>query len=206
MKREKSKKIGSKREALIERNTKETKIRVFFRVDGHGSAKVKTGIGFLDHMLTLLAKHGMFDIEARAKGDLYVDRHHTNEDVAISLGQAFTKALGNKEGIRRYGFFYVPMDEALARVCLDISGRPSLFLKADIKMNQRGENYKLEDAEHFLGSFAQQAGININVEVLSGKHHHHIIEAIFKAFAKALDQATQMDPRERGIPSTKGIL
>lgn len=195
-----------KRTASLERNTKETKIKATFNIDGTGQSQVKTGIGFLDHMLTLLAKHGMFDIEVRAKGDLEVDRHHTNEDVAISLGQAFAKALGSKQGIRRYGFFYVPMDEALARVCLDISGRPSLHIKAEVKMNQRGENYKIEDAEHFLGSFAQQAGINLNVEVLAGKHHHHIIEAIFKAFAKALDAATQIDPREKGVPSTKGIL
>lgn len=194
------------RSARLERRTKETFIRVSFNIDGGGRAKIKTGIGFLDHMLTLLAKHGLFDLEVAAKGDLHVDRHHTNEDVAICLGQAFSKALGQKEGIRRYGFFYVPMGEALARVSLDISGRPSLFLKNDAKMNQRGENYKIEDAEHFLESFALQSGINMHVDVLAGKHHHHVIEAIFKAFARALDQATQIDPREKGIPSTKGML
>ncbi len=206
MKSKKSRKTTCKRIATLERKTKETQIMVSFNIDGSGEAKVKTGIGFLDHMLTLLAKHGMFDIAVRAKGDLHVDRHHTNEDVAICLGQAFAQALGNKEGIRRYGFFYLPMGEALARICLDISGRPSLFISADLKLNQRGENYKLEDTEHFLESFAQQAGINMHVEVLAGKHHHHVIEAIFKGFARALDQATQIDLREKGIPSTKGTL
>ncbi len=206
MKPKKSRPELGARKAQVQRNTKETKIFSCINIDGSGVAKAKTGIGFLDHMLTLLAKHGMFDLEVKAQGDLAVDRHHTNEDVAICLGQAFLKALGNKTGIRRYGFFYVPMGEALTRVTLDISGRPSLFLKVDPKMNQRGEHYKLEDAEHFLESFAQQAGINMHVDVLAGKHHHHIIESIFKAFAKALDLATQIDLREKGIPSTKGIL
>lgn len=206
MKSKKIKQAARKRQASLERKTKETQIAVFFNIDGSGKIKVNTGIGFLDHMLTLLAKHGMFDIEVKAKGDLHVDRHHTNEDVAICLGLAFAKALGQKEGIRRYGFFYLPMGEALARVCLDISGRPSLFLKADLKLNQRGENYKLEDAEHFLESFSQQAGINMHVDVLAGKQHHHVIEAIFKGFARALDQACQIDVREKGIPSTKGTL
>jgi imidazoleglycerol-phosphate dehydratase len=190
----------------VERKTKETRIRVYFGVDGTGRSKVKTGIGFLDHMLDLVAKHGMFDLEVSAQGDLDIDRHHTNEDVGITIGQALAKALGAKSGIRRYGFFYVPMGEALARVSLDISGRPSLHFQSDPKLNQRGEVYKLADAEHFLESLAQHAGINMHVEVLRGRQHHHVIEAVFKAFARALDQATQIDPREHGIPSTKGIL
>ncbi|OGW68784.1 MAG: imidazoleglycerol-phosphate dehydratase [Omnitrophica bacterium GWA2_50_21] len=205
----KSKKVSplkSARSAVVERNTKETRISVRLNIDGCGDAKVRTGIGFLDHMLVLLAKHGMFDVDVKAKGDLHIDRHHTNEDVAITLGQAFSKALGNKAGIKRYGFFYAPMGEALSRVCLDISGRPSFYFRCDLKLNQRGENYKLEDAEHFLESFAQQAGINMHVDVLAGKQHHHAIEAVFKSFARALDQASQIDAREKGIPSTKGAL
>lgn len=207
MNSKKIKKTGSsKRTACIERKTKETQIKVFVNVDGSGTSKISTGIGFLDHMLSLLAKHGLFDLEVKAKGDLHIDRHHTNEDVGIALGQAFNKALGGKQGIRRYGFFYLPMDEALTRVAMDLSGRPSLHFRADLKMNQRIEAYKIEDAEHFLESFIRHAGINMHVDVLAGRQHHHIIESIFKAFAKALDMATALDPREKGIPSTKGIL
>ncbi|MBI4549343.1 MAG: imidazoleglycerol-phosphate dehydratase HisB [Candidatus Omnitrophica bacterium] len=194
------------RVAAVRRKTKETDIQVRLDLDGAGKSRVKTGIGFLDHMLTLFAKHGMFDVELRAKGDLEVDRHHTNEDAAITLGKAFFQALDDKAGICRYGFFYLPMGETLVRVALDISGRPAVYLTADVKFNQRGENYKLEDAEHFLESFCQQAGINLHVNVLAGKHHHHVIEGIFKGFARALDAATRVDPRVHGIPSTKGTL
>lgn len=196
----------AKRIAAVQRKTRETNIQVELNIDGSGRSRVKTGIGFLDHMLTLFAKHGMFDLEVKAKGDLEVDRHHTNEDVAITLGKAFAQALGDKAGISRYGFFYVPMGETLVRVALDISGRPALYLTSDPKLNQRGENYKLEDAEHFLESFSQQAGLNVHVNILAGKHHHHILEGIFKGFARALDQATLIDSRVQGIPSTKGTL
>jgi len=205
--RQKSKSKATKnRLASVKRKTRETAIQAKILIDGAGKSKIKTGVGFLDHMLELFTKHGFFDIELSAKGDLHVDRHHTNEDVAITLGQAFAKALGTKKGIRRYGFFYLPMDETLARVCLDISARPSLFFRVASKINERGELYKMEDAEHFLQSFSAHAGLNMHVDVLAGKQHHHVIEAIFKAFARALDMATQLDAREHSIPSTKGIL
>jgi imidazoleglycerol-phosphate dehydratase len=190
---------------LVERKTKETRIRVSLDVDGQGRSRIDTGIGFLDHMLSLFARHGLFDLDVQAKGDLEIDIHHTNEDVAICLGQAFGKALGDKKGIQRFGFYYVPMGEALVRVVLDISGRPSLFLKS-LDNTDKKERYKLADAEHFLESFAQQCGINMNIAYLEGKHHHHILEALFKALGRALRQATQIDPREKGIPSTKGTL
>lgn len=193
------------RRAWVERKTKETQISIELGVDGEGTANIETGIGFLDHMLSLFAKHGHFDLKIRAKGDLHVDSHHTNEDVALCLGQAFRKALKDKKGIQRFGFFYVPMGEALVRVVLDISGRPSFFLQTSPRPDDQ-ESYKLEDAEHFLESFVQQCGINLNVSILEGKHHHHVLEALFKALGKAMDQATRIDPREKGIPSTKGAL
>lgn len=195
-----------KRNAFYKRKTRETDIKIRLSLDGSGTARNHTGIGFLDHMLDLLAKHAKFDLEVKASGDLKVDKHHTNEDVGLSLGRALSAALGSKTKIRRYGFFYVPMGEALARVCLDLSGRPSFFLNSCVKLSAKGESYRIEDAEHFLESFAQTAGINIHVDILAGKDTHHVIEAVFKALARALDQATQIDPRERGIPSTKGTL
>ena len=196
-----------KRVATVSRNTKETQIRISVGIDGEGKSKIKTGIPFLDHMLTSLAKHGLFDLTIDAKGDLEVDTHHTNEDVGIVLGQAFTKALGKKEGIRRFGFFSVPMDEALVRASLDFSGRPSfLILKNKGVKFSRLETYSFHDASEFLRAFTQHAGINLTIEVVNGEDSHHIIESMFKATAKALDTATQRDIRIKGIPSTKGVL
>ncbi len=199
--------MNSRRKAEIRRTTQETDIRVRINLDGDGKARIKTGMPFVDHMLTSLAKHGLFDLDIQARGDLEVDIHHTNEDVGITLGQAVTKALGSKKGIRRFGFFSVPMDEALVRVSLDISGRPSLHT-----VRQRGvrfsrlENYSFHDACEFFKAFTLHSGINMAIEVISGHDSHHIIEGVFKATAKALDMATQVDPRVKGIPSTKGSL
>lgn len=195
------------RKAAIKRKTSETDIQLEFTVDGAGSAKVDTRIPFLDHMLTLLAKHGLFDLKLKARGDLQVDMHHTNEDIGIVLGQALAKALGNKKGIRRYGSFAVPMDEALIRVALDISGRPSLYVTQDKGVRlSRQPKYSFEDAVDFLRSFCQHAGINMHIGVLAGEDAHHIIEGMFKGIAKTLDMATSLDPRVHGVPSTKGRL
>ena len=196
-----------KRTAEIKRKTAETDIKIKLNVDGNGLSTIHTGMPFLDHMLTLLSKHGLFDLDVKAKGDLHVDIHHTNEDVGIVLGQALTKALDKKMGIRRYGFFSVPMDEVLVRVTLDISGRPSIFIhKAKGVKFSRLENYSFHDACEMLKAFCQHAGINMHIEVLAGHDSHHIIEGLFKATAKALDMATQIDPRVKGIPSTKGSI
>lgn len=196
-----------RRKAQVKRKTKETDISVKLLLDGRGRASVKTGIPFLDHMLFSLAKHGLFDLEIKARGDLDVDIHHTNEDVGIVLGQALVKALGNKKGIRRFGFFSIPMDEALVRVSLDLSGRPSLYVSQQkgVKFS-RLENYSFHDACEFFKAFTLYSGTNMAVEVVTGHDSHHIIEAVFKATAKALDMATQTDPRVKGIPSTKGAL
>lgn len=199
--------MKSKRVAEIKRKTNETDIKIKLNIDGTGKHKIKTLMPFLDHMLSLLSKHGLYDLEVDAKGDLHIDIHHTNEDVGIVLGQAFHKALGNKAGIRRYGFFSVPMDEVLVRATLDFSGRPEFILHQSkgVKFS-RLENYSYHDATEFLRAFCQHAGITMHIEVLSGKDSHHIIEGTFKAIAKALDMATQIDPRVKGIPSTKGSL
>jgi imidazoleglycerol-phosphate dehydratase len=196
-----------KRSAVIKRKTSETDIAVALTIDGRGRSSVKTEIPFLDHMLTLLAKHGLFDLTLKARGDLEVDIHHTNEDIGIALGQAFSKALGDKKGIRRYGSFAVPMDESLVRITLDISCRPSLFVKKfpGVRLS-RQPKYTLDDAIDFLRSFCQHAGINMHIGVLAGEDTHHIIEGIFKALAKTLDMAVSVDPRVKGVPSTKGKL
>ena len=196
-----------KRSATVSRKTQETQIRISLTLDGTGKAKIQTGIPFLNHMLTSLAKHGLFDLEINAKGDLEVDIHHTNEDIGIVLGQTFSKALGKKEGIRRFGFFSVPMDESLVRASLDFSGRPSfLVLKSKGVKFSRLETYSFHDATEFLRAFTQHAGINLTIEVVNGEDSHHIIEAMFKATAKALDMAAQIDSRVKGVPSTKGAL
>ena len=196
-----------KRSAVIKRKTSETDIAIRLSLDGAGKSSVDTQIPFLDHMLTLLAKHGLMDLTLKARGDLEVDIHHTNEDLGIALGQALTKALGAKKGIRRYGSFELPMDEALIRVTLDISGRPSLFIKKQKGVRlSRQPKYTFDDAADFLRSFCQHAGINMHIDILSGKDTHHIVEGIFKALAKALDMAITLDPRVRGVPSTKGSL
>ena len=199
--------MSSQRKAEVRRTTQETDIQLRLSLDGDGRALVKTGIPFLDHMLASLAKHGLFDLAVKARGDLEVDIHHTNEDVGIVLGQALLKALGDKRGIRRFGFFSIPMDEALVRVSLDISGRPSLYVQRQKGVRfSRLENYYFHDACEFLKAFTLHSGINMAIEVASGHDSHHIIEAVFKATAKALDMATQHDPRVKGVPSTKGSL
>lgn len=199
--------MSQQRKVEVKRKTQETDIRLRLNIDGKGRASVKTKIPFLDHMLASLAKHGLFDLEVNAQGDLEIDIHHTNEDVGITLGQAWTKALADKKGIRRFGFLSVPMDEALVRVSLDISGRPSFYLQRQKGVRfSRLETYSFHDACEFLRAFTLHAGINMAVEVVSGHDSHHIIEALFKATAKALDTATQRDPRVHGVPSTKGSL
>lgn len=199
--------MRKQRKAEIRRTTQETDIRLQMDLDGLGRASVKTGIPFMDHMLSSLAKHGLFDLKVQAQGDLEVDLHHTNEDVGIVLGQAFTKALGDKKGIRRFGFFSVPMDEALVQVSLDISGRPSFHIRREkgVKFS-RFENYSFHDACEFFRAFTLHAGINMAVQVISGRDSHHLIEALFKAAAKALGMASSRDPRVKGVPSTKGSL
>lgn len=194
------------RSATIKRATSETNISISLTIDGTGKRSISTGIPFLDHMLDLFSKHGMFDLTVKATGDIEVDIHHTNEDVALSLGAAFVKALGKKTGITRYGFYFVPMDDALVRVVLDISNRPSLHISGFPKTVKAKSDYSFIDCEHFLQSFAQATGLNLHISVISGRDRHHIIEAIFKALGRALDQATTCDHRSNAIPSTKGIL
>lgn len=193
------------RSVKVKRKTKETEIEVHLNLDGKGKYRISTGIGFLDHMLELFSFHGRFDLKIGAKGDLNVDIHHTNEDLGLSLGEAINRALGDREGIRRFGFFYVPMGEALVRVVLDISGRASLFFKKPPGIRS-GKEYSFLDLKHFLGSFVKPPGINLHIDVLRGEDFHHVAEAIFKALGKALRIAVELDPRGRGIPSTKGIL
>ncbi|MBL7085251.1 MAG: imidazoleglycerol-phosphate dehydratase HisB [Candidatus Omnitrophica bacterium] len=195
------------RRAKVKRRTKETDILVSLNIDGQGKSKIATGIGFLDHMLELFAKHGLFDLEIKARGDLEVDLHHTNEDIAICLGQAFNQALGKKEGIRRFGDKTVPMDEALVHVVVDISGRPYLNSNWTKRMSKSVEGYNLEYARQFFQAVINNFPITVNIAILSsGPDMHHLIEAIFKATAKALDDATQIDPRIKGVPSTKGHI
>jgi imidazoleglycerol-phosphate dehydratase len=189
----------------ITRETGETRIVSTLTIDGSGVSEIATGVGFFDHMLTLFAKHGMFDLTVQAQGDLYVDDHHTVEDIGIVLGQAFKEALGDKKGIKRYGTSFVPMDEALLQVSLDISGRPFLVTDITLPVTLLG-NFSTEMVEEFLRAFAFNAGITLHVRQISGKNTHHIIEGIFKALGRALDEATQIDPRIVGVMSTKGIL
>ena len=194
-----------KRQGRKFRKTSETEIAVKLVVDGKGQSKVKTGIPFFDHMLNLFARHGLFDLEVKAKGDLEVDLHHTVEDVGIVLGQVLASALGKKEGIRRYGCAHVPMDETLARVAVDLSGRPYLELRG---LNHKGRagNFPAQLVEEFLRSLAMQAGMNLHAEVLYGRDVHHQIEAIFKGLARALEEACRRDSRVKGVPSTKGRI
>ena len=194
-----------KRVAEVRRKTVETDILIRLNVDGTGKRKIKTGMGFFDHMLDLFAKHGLFDLELKAKGDLHIDYHHTVEDVGISLGEAFKKALGDKAGIRRYGHFFVPMDETLMLVALDFSGRPHLEYQVTSR-RKRILNFDVQLLEEFLRAFVLHAGLTMHVKMFHGVNVHHIHEAIFKAMGKAMDIATQVDPRVRGIPSTKGVL
>ena len=194
------------RKASIARDTHETKIAVEVNLDGTGRYDVATGIGFLDHMIEQFSRHSLIDVTCRIKGDLHVDQHHTTEDSAIAIGQAIAEALGDKGGIGRYGTAYSPMDEALCRVALDISGRPYLVWKAAFTQEKLGE-FDTELVEHWFHSIAQAVGITLHIELLYGQNNHHICEGIFKGFARAMRQAVELDPRKQGaIPSTKGIL
>lgn len=193
------------RTAVIERCTKETEIKLELSLDGSGAYQIQTGVGFFDHMLTHIAKHGFLDLKVTAKGDLEVDPHHTVEDVGIVFGQAIKKACGDKQGISRYGHTIIPMDEALALVALDLSGRPFLKFEADLGKGQLG-GFDLELVKEFFQAVAVQAGMNLHIRLLTGDNLHHCAEAIFKAFGRALAAAVQFDERVKGVPSTKGVL
>ncbi len=193
------------RKTEITRETNETQIRLCLNLDGDGTHNINTGVGFLDHMLELFAKHGFFDLEIEAKGDLHVDAHHTTEDVGICLGQAIKEAVGDKAGMRRFGSFTVPMYESLAKVDMDICGRPYLHYETPLDFGKIGE-FDIELAEEFFHGFVNNSGTTLHINVPYGTNQHHIIEAIFKAVAKALDIATQIDNRIRGVHSTKGSL
>lgn len=195
------------RSATITRTTKETDINLSIGLDGTGKADIATGVAFFDHMLEQLAKHGLFDLSVATKGDLEIDCHHTVEDTGIALGQAIKQALGDKAGIRRYGHSYVPMDEALSRVALDLSNRPYLVWKVNFTIDRLGEQMETELFQEFFNAVAQAAGITLHVENLYAENNHHRIESVFKAFAKALRMATELDERAQGqLPSTKGAL
>ena len=196
----------SPRTADVTRNTAETQIRVVLNLDGTGVAKFATGIGFFDHMLDQVARHGLIDLDIDAKGDLHIDGHHTVEDVGITLGQAMAKAVGDKKGLRRYGHAYVPLDEALSRVVIDFSGRPGLHMRVDFKSGMIGALDTQLVFEFFQG-FSNHAGVTLHIDNLHGDNAHHQCETIFKAFARALRMALEIDPRSAGvIPSTKGSL
>jgi imidazoleglycerol-phosphate dehydratase len=198
-----------KRIAIIKRKTRETDIAVKLNIDGTGKTKINTGIGILDHMLELFAFHGLFDLEIAARGDLKIDLHHTNEDIGIVMGEAFKKALGKKMGIRRFGCASVPMEEVIANVTLDISGRGFFGLNtAKTKLTPRAlEGYGFSDAKHFFESFAKHLGMNLNILANPiSQDLHTTLEPVFKALGIALDQATQIEPRRYGVPSTKGVI
>jgi len=204
-KKEKSS-LARERKSEVVRKTKETSIQIKLSLDGQGKVNIETGISFLDHMLSAFAKHGLFDLDIKAKGDLHIDIHHTNEDVGITLGQAFAKALGDKKSIRRFGFFYVPLGDALTRVVVDISGRPYFnLIKPEGEMRFTSE-YDLPEAVHMLESFIQHAGLDAHIQILTGHDGHHVMETIFKAFGRALSMAVERNPRITGVPSTKGTL
>jgi imidazoleglycerol-phosphate dehydratase len=193
------------RKATISRTTKETNIAVTLNIDGNGQSNVKTGVQFLDHMLDLFAKHGLFDLDVSCEGDLGVDAHHSVEDIGICLGMAFEKALGEKKGLVRFAHSYFPMDESLVRVVADLSGRP--FLVYNVKMErERVGKLDSELIEEFWRAFATHGRMNLHIELLYGRNMHHIFEAVFKAAARALCLATRVDPRVQGVPSTKGVI
>ncbi len=195
------------RTSKITRNTKETQISVELNLDGTGAYNIDTPIPFLNHMIEQFARHGLFDLKIKAKGDVHIDLHHTVEDVGITLGEAFTKALGNKAGIRRYGFATLPMDEVLTTVALDFCGRPCLIYKLPLEKGLIGDNFDVELVYEFFQGFTNAALINLHLNVHYGRNKHHIVESAFKAMAKACDMATQVDARIKGkIPSTKGKL
>ena len=197
--------MNNQRTSEIARRTTETDISVRLNLDGEGASRVSTGIHFFDHMLILMAKHGLFDLEVRCQGDLEVDGHHTVEDVGIALGQAFDRALGTKEGITRYGMAYVPMDEALGRAVVDYSGRPFLVCKAAFPAERVGE-LDTELVEEFFRALAVHGRMNLHIEILYGKNSHHMAEALFKSAGRALSLAAARNPAVKGVPSTKGVL
>lgn len=197
--------MTNKRTAKIERMTNETKVWVEIDLDGEGRAEIDTGVPFMDHMLDLFTKHGLFDATIKADGDTYIDDHHTTEDIGIVLGQALKEALGDKKGIKRYGNAFVPMDDTLAQVVIDISNRPHLEFRAEFPSQKVG-NFDTELVHEFLWKFALEARMNVHVIVHYGQNTHHMIEAIFKALARAIDDAITKDPRVKGVPSTKGLL
>jgi imidazoleglycerol-phosphate dehydratase len=194
------------RAATVERNTKETRISASIGLDGTGSSEIQTGIGFLDHMLEQLSRHSLIDLNVRAVGDLHIDFHHTTEDTGYAVGEAISKALGDRTGIRRYGAAYIPMDETLTRVALDCSNRPYLVWNVDFSRPKLGD-MDTELFKEWFQAFAQSAGITLHVENLYGENNHHIVESCFKGLARALRQAIEIDPRQANvIPSTKGVL
>jgi imidazoleglycerol-phosphate dehydratase len=198
--------MNAPRTAEITRNTAETRITVRVNLDGTGQARLATGIGFFDHMLDQIARHGLVDLDIQAEGDLHIDGHHTVEDVGITLGQAVAKAVGDKKGLRRYGHAYVPLDEALSRVVIDFSGRPGLVMNVPFKSGMIG-TFDSQLAHEFFQGFANHAFVTLHIDNLRGENAHHQCETVFKAFARALRAAVELDPRAAGtIPSTKGSL
>ena len=196
----------NQRTAEVNRNTAETRISVKLNLDGTGQARLHTGIGFFDHMLDQIARHGMLDLDVQAEGDLHIDGHHTVEDVGIAFGQAVHQAVGDKKGIRRYGHAYVPLDEALSRVVIDLSGRPGLFMNVPFKSGMIG-SFDSQLAHEFFQGFVNHAFVTLHIDNLRGENAHHQAETVFKAFARALRSALELDPRAAGtIPSTKGSL
>jgi imidazoleglycerol-phosphate dehydratase len=199
-------KVITRRTATVARRTAETNISITLALDGRGKAQIDTGVAFFDHMLTLFAKHGLFDLTVKAKGDVEVDYHHTVEDVGLVLGSAFKEALGEKLGVRRYGFFILPMDEALARIAVDIGGRPLLVYNVEAP-SMFVRDFNLILVKEFCRAFSNALGANLHVQLVYGEEPHHVAEAIFKCLARAMDVATQIDPRAAGdLPSTKGKL
>ena len=194
------------RQGEITRNTLETQVRVKLDLDGTGQARLASGVGFLDHMLDQIARHGMLDLEVEAKGDLHIDAHHTVEDIGITLGQAIARAIGDKKGLRRYGHAYVPLDEALSRVVIDLSGRPGLVFKVEFTRAMIGE-FDVDLVREFFQGLVNHAAISVHIDNLRGDNAHHQAETLFKAFGRALRMATEVDPRAAGaVPSTKGSL
>jgi imidazoleglycerol-phosphate dehydratase len=193
------------RRAEVVRKTAETKIELQLNIDGNGNSSVDTGVGFFNHMLTLMTKHGFMDLKVKCDGDSDVDDHHSVEDVGIVLGQAFLQALGDKAGIRRYASVFTPMDESLSQVSIDISGRPFLYFDVEIPTEKVG-TFDTQLVEEFFRAFVNQSGVTLHIQLLHGKNSHHIIESIFKGFGRVLDEATAIDERIKGVRSTKGML
>jgi imidazoleglycerol-phosphate dehydratase len=193
------------RSAEVQRNTLETQVRVKVDLDGSGQSSLATGIGFFDHMLDQIARHGLIDLEVTAKGDLHIDAHHTVEDVGITLGQALAQAVGDKKGVRRYGHAYVPLDEALSRVVIDLSGRPGLVFAVPFARASVGD-FDVDLVREFFQGLVNHAGMTLHIDAIRGDNAHHQAETVFKAFGRALRMAVESDPRASGIPSTKGSL